>query len=100
MTTTRRLRMRAEHETVLERGMEAIRKEMRLPDAFPPEVEEAVGRAAADPRMPDEDRTDLELGSVDPPDAKDLDNAKFGERVGAGYRGHTGTPERGRVCVR
>src|SRR3546814_322410 len=80
--------MRAAHETVLERGMEAIRKEMRLPDAFPPEVEEAARRAAADPRLPDEDRTDLALVSVDPPDAMDLDQAMFVERVGDGYRVH------------
>src|SRR3546814_7393504 len=65
MTTTRRLRMRAAHETVLERGMEAIRKELQLPDAFPPAVEEAARRAAADPRLPDEDRTDLALVSID-----------------------------------
>src|SRR3546814_4688370 len=88
MTTTRRLRMRAAHETVLERGMEAIRKELQLPDAFPPEVEEAARRAAADPRLPDEDRTDLALVSVDPPDAMDLDQAMFVERVGDGYRVH------------
>src|SRR3546814_1783990 len=80
--------MRAAHETVLERGMEAIRKEMRLPDAFPPEVEEAARRAAADPRLPDEDRTDLALVSVDPPDAMDLDQAMFVELVGDGYRVH------------
>src|SRR3546814_10863674 len=88
MTTTRRLRMRAAHETVLERGMEAIRKELQLPDAFPPEVEEAARRAAADPRLPDEDRTDLALVSIDPPDAMDLDQAMFVERVGDGYRVH------------
>src|SRR3546814_11242518 len=61
---------------------------MRLPDAFPPEVEEAARRAAADPRLPDEDRTDLALVSVDPPDAMDLDPAMFVERVGDGYRVH------------
>src|SRR3546814_13149709 len=86
VTTTRRLRMRAAHETVLERGMEAIRKEMRLPDAFPPEVEEAARRAAADPRLPDEDRTDLALVSVDPTDPLALAQAQFVDPVGDGYR--------------
>src|SRR3546814_5479599 len=95
MTTTRRLRMRAAHETVLERGMEAIRKELQLPDAFPPEVEEAARRAAADPRLPDEDRTDLALVSIDPPDAMDLAQAMFVERVGDGYRVHYAIADQG-----
>src|SRR3546814_20465914 len=95
MTTTRRLRMRAAHETVLERGMEAIRKELQLPDAFPPEVEEAARRAAADPRLPDQDRTDLALVSVDPPDAMDLDQALIVERVGDGYRVHYAIADEG-----
>src|SRR3546814_14672164 len=62
VTTTRRLRKRAAHETVLERGLEAIRKEMRLPDAFPPEVAEAERRAEASARRADEDRTERALG--------------------------------------
>src|SRR3546814_12863111 len=80
--------------------MEANRKEMRLPDAFPPEVEEAARRAAADPRLPDEDRTDLALVSADPSDAMDLDQAMFVERVGDGYRVHYATADVGSFVSR
>src|SRR3546814_14345557 len=94
VTTTRRLRMRAAHETVLERGMEAIRKEMRLPDAFPPEVEEAARRAAADPRLPDEARPDLAPVRLHPPDPIALGQAMFLEHVRRGARVPHATPRR------
>jgi len=80
--------MRTAHEAALDRGMEAIDRELQLPDAFPPQVEEAARRAAANPRLPDEDRTDLALVTIDPPDAMDLDQAMFIERNGDGYRVH------------
>ena len=87
MTSTRRLRMRAGHETVLERGIAAIRRELQLPDAFPPEVEAAArAAAAAGPRFPGEDHTGLALVSIDPPGAMDLDQAMYVERRGDGYR--------------
>ncbi|MFC3716132.1 RNB domain-containing ribonuclease [Luteimonas soli] len=86
MTTTRRLRMR-DHQAVLERGIAAIQRELQLPDAFPPEVEAAArAAAAAGPRFPGEDRTDLALVSIDPPGAMDLDQAMRVERSGDGYR--------------
>src|SRR5690606_5780560 len=89
VTTTRRLRMRADHETVLERGIAAIRRELQLPDAFPPEVEAAArAAAAAGPRFPGEDRTDLALVSIDPPGAMDLDQAMYVECRCDGYRVH------------
>src|SRR5690606_24012807 len=79
--------MRAGHETVLERGIAAIRRELQLPDAFPPEVEAAArAAAAAGPRFPGEDHTGLALVSIDPPGAMDLDQAMFVERRGDGYR--------------
>jgi exoribonuclease R len=56
-------------------GLERIRTDLQVPDAFPPEVLAAAERAAAAPRLPDLDRTDLELLTIDPPGSKDLDQA-------------------------
>ncbi|SEQ97993.1 RNB domain-containing ribonuclease [Microlunatus flavus] len=57
------------------RGLEHIRAELDVPTDFPPEVLAAAERAAAAPRLPDLDRTDLELLTIDPPGSKDLDQA-------------------------
>jgi len=56
-------------------GLDRIRTELQVPDAFPPEVLAAAERAAAGPRLPELDRTDLELLTIDPPGSKDLDQA-------------------------
>ncbi|MDN5782570.1 MAG: RNB domain-containing ribonuclease [Luteimonas sp.] len=88
MTTTRRLRLHARQDQVLERGMAEIQRELGLPTAFPPEVEQAATAAAANPRLPDEDRSDIAFVTIDPPDAMDLDQAMFVERNGDGYRVH------------
>ena len=88
MSTTRRLRVH-ERRRALDAGIEAIRHEQQLPDAFPPEVEAAArAAAAAGPRFPGEDRSDLALVTIDPPGAMDLDQAMFVERRGDGYRVH------------
>ena len=70
----------------LHRGIDAIRHEQELPAAFPPEVEAAAARVAAAPRLPDLDRTDIGLVTVDPAGAMDLDQAMYVERRGSGYR--------------
>ncbi len=69
-------------------GIAAIRAEMELPGEFPAEVEEAAAAAAADPRLPGLDRTDLELVTIDPPSSMDLDQALHLERDGDGYVVH------------
>jgi exoribonuclease R len=88
MTTTRRLRLPAPQATVLADGMAGLQRELGLPSGFPPEVEHAATAAAANPRIPDEDRTGIEFVTIDPPDAMDLDQAMFVERNGDGYRVH------------
>ncbi len=88
MSTTRRLCLRAPREGDLERGIAAIRRELQLPDAFPPDVEEAARRAAAAPRLPDLDRSDISFVTIDPPGAMDLDQALHVERRGDGHRVH------------
>ncbi|MGY1424758.1 RNB domain-containing ribonuclease [Lysobacter sp. A289] len=65
-----------------------LQQELELPSSFSPEVECAAVTAAANARLPDEDRTDIALVTIDPPDAMDLDQALFVERNGDGYRVH------------
>jgi len=66
----------------------AIQAEMGLPTEFPAEVLAAAEQAARQPRLPDLDRTDIPLVTIDPDGARDLDQAMHIERDGAGYRVH------------
>ncbi|GAA1449792.1 RNB domain-containing ribonuclease [Mycobacterium cookii] len=61
-------------------GIAAIQQEMQVSAAFPEEVERAASQAAAEPRLPDLDRTDIELVTIDPESARDLDQALHIER--------------------
>ena len=74
---------------VLRRGIEQVRAELEVTAEFPPEVEEAAARAAASPRLPDLDRTDVPFVTLDPEGSRDLDQAVHVERVpaadGGGY---------------
>ena len=88
VTTTRRLRLHTPEDSALARGMAEIQRALGLPTAFPPEVEQAAIVAAAHPRLPDEDRSDIAFVTIDPPDAMDLDQAMFVERNGDGFRVH------------
>ena len=72
----------------LRKGVEAIRSEMGVTPEFPPEVVAAAEQAARNPRLPDLDRTDLPLVTIDPPTAQDLDQAMHIERDGDGYVVH------------
>lgn len=85
MGATRRLCVAAAAEA-LHRGIDAIKREQDLPLQFPSEVEAAAQRAAAAPRLPALDRTDIPFVTVDPPGAMDLDQALHVERRGDGYR--------------
>ncbi len=64
----------------------AVRAEFGVPDAFPPEVLAEADRVAADPLLPEHDATDLPLVTIDPPGARDLDQAVHLARTGSGYR--------------
>lgn len=72
----------------LHEGIDQIRAEMDLPGDFPPEVLAAAEEAAAQPRMPDLDRTDLPFITIDPEGAMDLDQALHIERAAGGYVVH------------
>src|SRR5699024_2277928 len=49
-------------------------------------VEQAAEQAVRKLELPDLDRTDLPLVTLDPPGAMDLDQAMYLERSGDGYR--------------
>jgi len=66
-------------------GIAKIQSELAVSPRFAPEVEEAARRAAAAPRLPDLDRTDLPLVTIDPPESMDLDQALHLQREGSGY---------------
>jgi exoribonuclease R len=59
----------------LAKGLAAIRATAEVPLDFPVEVQAAAQKAAAEPRLPDLDRTDLELITIDPAGSRDLDQA-------------------------
>lgn len=89
MSSNRVVRVRAQEEGVaaaqLREGITQIQAEMKVSPEFPPEVEKAAEAAAANPRLPELDRTDLELVTIDPPSAMDLDQALHVARDGDGY---------------
>ena len=72
----------------LRAGIAAIQRELDVTAEFPPEVEQEAERAAAAPRLPALDRTDLPLLTIDPEGSMDLDQAMHLERDGAGYVVH------------
>jgi exoribonuclease R len=72
----------------LEAGLQRLRAELKVPDGFPPEVEEeARTAAAAEPALDGRlDATDVPFVTIDPPGSRDLDQAFHAERRGDGYR--------------
>ena len=76
----------AAHE--LRDGIAAIQAELKVSPEFPAAVEEAASKAAAAPRLPELDRTDIPFVTIDPDGARDLDQALHLERAGDGYVVH------------
>src|SRR4051812_10138146 len=60
---------------VLRDGIAEIQRELEVTPEFPAEVERAAATAVANPRLPDLDRTDLPLVTIDPAGSMDLDQA-------------------------
>jgi exoribonuclease R len=71
-------------DSVVERGLELIREEREIPSAFPPEV--LAEAQAAVPRLPERDLRDVPFITIDPPGARDLDQALHLEARPGGYR--------------
>ncbi|MEO6227832.1 MAG: RNB domain-containing ribonuclease [Thermomonas sp.] len=86
MATTRRLLVPPPQDPAIAQGIADIKREQGLPLAFPPEVEAVAVRVAAAPRLPELDRTDIALVTIDPVGSMDLDQAMFVECIPAGYR--------------
>ena len=82
----RRLRLHDASATSLRAGFDAIRAELGIPGDFDQPVLDAAEAATAHPRLPDLDRTDIELVTIDPPGSRDLDQALHIARDGDGYR--------------
>ena len=70
------------------RGLREIEQELGVGSEFPAEVLAAAERAAAEPRLPELDRTDLDFVTIDPEGSMDLDQAMHLERRGDGFRVH------------
>jgi exoribonuclease R len=73
---------------MLRGGIRTIQDDLGVSPGFPAEVERAAAAAAADPRMPELDRTDIPLVTIDPEGARDLDQALHIERDGDGFVVH------------
>jgi exoribonuclease R len=72
----------------LEPELAALRVELAVPAEFPPAAVAEAERDAQAERVPDGavDATDLPLVTLDPPGSRDLDQAFFIEKTGAGFR--------------
>lgn len=81
----RKVEVRAEIPPELADGLRSVAETLEVPQAFPDDVQAAAEQAAPQPRLPDTDRTDLELVTIDPPGARDLDQALHVARDGDGF---------------
>ncbi|NPC96557.1 RNB domain-containing ribonuclease [Nocardioides sp. zg-DK7169] len=92
MPSSRVVRVRSVHEGVaaasLRSGIEGIRAELGVTPEFPGDVEATARESAAAPVLPELDRTDLPMLTIDPPGARDLDQALHIARDGDGYVVH------------
>ena len=92
MPSNRVVKVRSSGDSVsaqeMRHGIAAIQAELKVSPAFPDAVKQAAAEAAANPRLPELDRTDIELVTIDPESARDLDQAMHIERDGDGYVVH------------
>ena len=72
----------------LQQGLAQLRGSLGVADDFPPDVLAEAEAAASAVVLPDADRTDLELVTIDPPGARDLDQALHIARSGEGFVVH------------
>ncbi|MCX5378618.1 RNB domain-containing ribonuclease [Streptomyces sp. NBC_00091] len=85
----RHMHMAGADGAALRAALRDLRTRLGVPGAFPPEVLAEAGRAAAAPRLPSEDATDIPFFTIDPPASVDLDQAMhLAKRSAGGYRVH------------
>jgi exoribonuclease R len=65
-----------------------LRRELELPEAFPPAAQREADEAASRTALPAADRTDIPFVTIDPPTSRDLDQAMWIGRREGGYRVH------------
>ncbi|AZM52966.1 ribonuclease II [Streptomyces sp. WAC 01529] len=83
----RHLHVTGAAEAPLRAALRELRTALDVPDAFPADVLAEAERAAASPRLPDRDATDIPLFTIDPPTSVDLDQAMhLARREGGGFR--------------
>ncbi|MCW2846559.1 MAG: ribonuclease [Marmoricola sp.] len=85
---TRVLQVKGASTDELSAGVAAIQQEQGLSPDFPADVERAAEQAARSPRLPATDLTHLELVTIDPVGAMDLDQAMHLAADGDGYVVH------------
>ncbi|WP_328298361.1 RNB domain-containing ribonuclease [Streptomyces sp. NBC_00435] len=73
----------------LRAALRELRTKLGVPEEFPAPVLAEAERAVRNPVLPDFDATDLPLFTIDPPTARDLDQAMhLAKRSSGGYRVH------------
>ncbi|MEU2773165.1 RNB domain-containing ribonuclease [Streptomyces sp. NPDC007162] len=82
----RHIRVHGAPEAPLRAALAALRAELGVPESFPPEVLAEAENAAKAPAVPAHDATDIPFFTVDPPTARDLDQAMHLSRHDGGYR--------------
>jgi exoribonuclease R len=71
-------------DALVEQGLEKVRTQWDMPESFPAEV--VAEARATQPVMPAEDLTQIPFVTIDPPGARDLDQALHIERSETGFR--------------
>ncbi|MEV5975988.1 RNB domain-containing ribonuclease [Streptomyces sp. NPDC052114] len=84
----RHLQVTGAAEAPLRAVLRELRAKLEVPDAFPADVLAEAERAAAAPRLPSHDATDIPFFTIDPPTSVDLDQAMHLSRRedGRGFR--------------
>jgi len=77
-----------ESSEALRDALKDVEQELELPGEFPADVQQAAEKAAAEPVLPELDRTDIALLTIDPEGSMDLDQALHIERDGNGFVVH------------
>jgi exoribonuclease R len=84
----RRIALPVGDGAALQAGFDQVRTELQVPAEFAADVLAEAEQAAAAPRLPDLDLTDVPFATLDPPGSRDLDQAYAIERAAqsGGYR--------------
>lgn len=82
------IRVRDDVPAELVAGLATIESELQIDPGFPADVLAEAERSAAAVQLPELDLTDLELVTIDPPGARDLDQAVLVQRSGDGFVVH------------